>query len=330
MVCGPSPAIADPPRGKLGEGSQEPDPEWTGAPLGAYAVRVLVTGGSGLLGSDLVPELRSRGHEVLVPGHRELDVTSASHLEQLRKDQFQRLDWIINCAAYTSVDKAESERMAAMKLNAVAPGALGAVAQVIGARLITISTDFVFDGEAQTPYTESAPTHPIGVYGQSKQMGEVNALRENLGAIVVRTSWLYGANGHCFPKTMIRAFEAGKSLRVVSDQVGKPTSTVDLARVLVDIAELKPNPGIYHAAGPEAMSWFDFAKLSLKTYTETHDLNQDLDLNPVATSEYPTPAKRPAYSVLSTAKIEGLGIAPMRPVIESLIEFCARVGRITS
>ncbi|MCA0361989.1 MAG: dTDP-4-dehydrorhamnose reductase [Armatimonadetes bacterium] len=293
-------------------------------------MRVLVTGGSGLLGSDLVAELRSRGHEVLAPGHRELDVTSGYHLEQLRKDQFQRLDWIINCAAYTAVDKAESERMAAMKLNAVAPGALGAVAQVIGARLITISTDFVFDGEAQTPYTESSPTHPIGVYGQSKQMGEVNALRENLGAIVVRTSWLYGAHGHCFPKTMIRAFEAGKSLRVVSDQVGKPTCTVDLARVLVDIAALKPNPGIYHAAGPESMSWHDFARFTLETYITTHALNQEIDLTPVATSEYPTPAKRPAYSVLSTTKIERLGIAPMRPVSESLIEFCARVGRLTS
>jgi dTDP-4-dehydrorhamnose reductase len=285
-------------------------------------VKILVVGGSGMLGSDLVPELLSRGHEVLAPSSSELDITDVVSLAKIPVGEFGRLDWCINCAAYTAVDKAETEVREATELNALAPAYLARACLGNGCRLTHISTDFVFDGEAGAPYDEEAPTNPLGVYGRTKLEGEAAVMETHSNAFVVRTSWLYGPSGSSFPRTIIKAFEAGKQLRVVADQVGCPTYTADLARAISDLVETNPFPGIYHACGPNAMSWHAFAELALKTWT-----GEDVMVEPIATEDWPTPAKRPPYSVLSTVKLQGLGIKPMRSVADALSDFCQRLPK---
>ncbi len=280
-----------------------------------------------MLGSDLVAELVNRGHEVVAPGLDELDITnpvSVAEIPQLAEG----CKWCINCAAYTAVDKAETERDEACQVNAIAPGYLATACAIAGARLIHISTDFVFDGTASTPYTEEAPTSPLGYYGLTKRDGEDAVRDTGPGAIIVRTSWLFGPNGGSFPRTMIRAWEAGKELRVVSDQTGCPTYTVDLARTLVDIAGADLQGGTYHAAGPESMTWHEFAVRVLKHWEARKPKPREVVIAPIPTSAYPTPAKRPAYSVLSTAKLTGAGVKPMRPVDEAIVEFISRGLRL--
>lgn len=276
-----------------------------------------------MLGTDLVEELKRRGHEVDPRGSAELDVTDPASVDKIRK--VPNLDYVFNASAYTAVDKAEQEEDRAAAVNGDGPGRLAAAARDAGARLIHVSTDFVFDGEGSEPYTEDHPTHPLGAYGRGKRMGEENALREQPEALVVRTAWLYGPNGASFPKTMIRAFVAGKTLRVVADQRGNPTYTADLARVLADLAERNAPGGVYHAAGPDTMSWYDFARLAIETYVQGE---RPVEIAPIRTEDWPTPAKRPAYSALSFAKVAALGVAPMRPTAEALAEFVARLGPV--
>ena len=280
-----------------------------------------------MLGSDLLPVLLERGHGAIAPSSAEFDITDPSSVARIPAGEFGRLDWCINCAAYTAVDKAETERREATELNAIGPGYLAKACASEGCRLVHISTDFVFDGSAQEPYDEDAPTNPLGVYGRTKLDGEISVQEAHSNAIVLRTSWLYGPNGNSFPKTMIRAWEAGKDLRVVADQIGNPTYTGDLARTIADVVEKDPFPGVYHATGPESMSWCDFANLILETWKQTAGNEKPVDITPIATADWPTPAKRPAYSVLNNAALQRLGVAPMRPVKEALAEFCSRLGK---
>ncbi|MFI5386776.1 MAG: dTDP-4-dehydrorhamnose reductase [Fimbriimonadales bacterium] len=289
-------------------------------------MRFLVLGSSGMLGSDLVAELQRRGHEITAPGLPEdLDITDPAAMAKLASGEVGQFDWVINCAAYTAVDKAEEEVREATEINTLGAGYLASAVQGIGAKLIHISTDFVFDGKATEPYAEDAPTHPLGEYGRTKRDGEEAVMSNNANALIVRTAWLYGPNGNSFPRTMIRAFLAGRQLRVVSDQAGCPTYTADLARVLVDLAEKNAFPGIYHAVGPEAMSWHEFALRAVRAWQRKRGLSGEVAIAAIKTEDWPTPAARPKYSVLSTAKIESLGIAPMRPVNEALAEFCGRL-----
>jgi dTDP-4-dehydrorhamnose reductase len=274
-----------------------------------------------MLGTDLSKAVTDRGHELLAPARDELDIANPDSVGCLAVGEFGSIDVCINCAAYTAVDKAEQEARQATELNQIAPGYLANACAVLGARLIHISTDFVFDGTASTPYDEDAPTHPLGIYGKTKRGGELAVLSGLGDSLVVRTAWLYGANGNSFPKTMIKAWLAGKDLRVVSDQIGCPTYTVDLARVVLDLVEKKAYPGIYHAVGPDSMNWRDFAVEAIGAYAKKHGLSNPIEVAPIRSEDWPTPAKRPAYSVLSTAKIQGLGIAPMRPVSGSLADF---------
>jgi dTDP-4-dehydrorhamnose reductase len=288
-------------------------------------VRFLVLGGNGMLGTDVAAELERRGHGVVALGIDEFDITDPMAHAALATGELGKFDWCINCAAFTAVDLAETERDAALSINGLGPGYLSKACSMNGCRLIHISTDFVFDGGKTEPYTEEDETHPLGVYGSSKREGEIGALGGSVDAIVVRTSWLFGPHGKSFPLTIIRAWEAGKPLKVVSDQIGCPTYTGDLAVSLAEIAERGIPGGIYHLTGPDAMSWHAFASLAIEAYARHRGLDGAIEIEPIASEDWPTPAKRPAYSGLSNAKAAREGIPPMRPIRIALDEFVARI-----
>ncbi len=280
-----------------------------------------------MLGGDVCAEATSWGVEFIAPGRDRLDLSDLGALpERLSSPEFQA-DVVINCAAYTAVDKAESEPEAALRLNAAFPAILAEHCRKSNRRLIHLSTDFVYDGETDRPYVEDdLPGVPLGVYGQTKLAGEIAVRQTDPGSVIVRTAWLYGPSGSSFPKTMIRAWRAGKSLRVVADQWGTPTYTADLARTLFQMLELPGLAGgIYHAAGAEIVTWFDFAKLTIETYKNQKNLTQDVLIEKIRTEDWPTPARRPRYSALNCDKLAVLGIAPMRPLGEALLEFADRV-----
>jgi dTDP-4-dehydrorhamnose reductase len=282
-------------------------------------MRVLVTGAAGLLGTEVMAVLAERGHEAVFTDREEIDITNPESVAQIPCGAFGKIDWCINCAAYTAVDRAENEEQLATELNGIGVSYLAQAVGQAGAKILHISTDFVFDGEATSPYDEEAEPRPLGAYGRSKLYGE-RALTGNPRALLVRTAWLFGPNGPCFPKTMLRVHGEGKPLRVVSDQIGTPTYTPYLARVIVDLVERDPFPGIYHAAGSEVMSWHEFASRVIETCT-----GSAAAIEAIKTADWPTPAKRPAYSALSTAKLQAAGIAPMPPLHEALRDFCSRL-----
>lgn len=289
------------------------------------ARRVLVLGGSGMLGSSVVSEFASRRWFVTSPSHKDLDFTWPQHLENLRKHGYGEFDWVVNCAAYSNVDGSESNAMHAMKMNGVAPGSVAAVCASNGWRFLHISSDFVFDGETDVPYTEDRMPNPLGTYGRSKLLGEQNVMREAPSSVIVRTAWLFGPKGKCFPRSIIEAWLDGKELRVVADQTGSPTYTGDLARVLGDMIERNVEAGIYHAVGPDIMTWHALAELSISAYREVLGLTKEVSVQAITSAEWPTPARRPRYSALSTARLDGLQIASMRGTKEALTEFSQRL-----
>ena len=290
--------------------------------------KAIVLGAAGMLGQDLVLELRKRSWDTVALDIANLDLTDPVAVARLSSGEFgPEVRWCVNCAAYTAVDGAEDHKDAAYAVNALAPGYVGQACAIAGVRLLHVSTDFVFDGESSEPYDESARPNPLAVYGRTKLDGEEAALAAGCAALVVRTAWLYGPGGKCFPKTMLRAWLEGGSLRVVADQFGTPTYTGDLARVLGDLIERDPPAGVYHAGGPDTMSWHAFAELSLRVYAELSRDGRGIDIAPIRTEDWPTPARRPRYSALSFGKCASLGIAPMRPTVEALREFWTRFDR---
>lgn len=271
-------------------------------------MKVTVLGATGLLGTDLVLLLRERGHEVVALSSKDLDIADHQSVLQHPALAKKNAHWVINCAAYTKVDLAESEPELARDVNE--EGVLNLCERLQnGPRLLHVSTDFVFDGLKTTPYVETDPTNPLCVYGQTKLQGEhyVEAMLDD--AIIFRTSWLWGPNGNCFPKTMIRLWESGRNFGVVDDQFGCPTHTLDLAAAIVEAIEQKIEPGIYHAAGHQRMSWHGFAEMVL-----TFHAGKFVSVRQLMTVDYPTAATRPANSVLSTEKLDALGIMPWQPV----------------
>ncbi|HJP81968.1 MAG TPA: dTDP-4-dehydrorhamnose reductase [Fimbriimonadaceae bacterium] len=286
-------------------------------------MRVLVIGGSGMLGRDLLDELRAAGHEVVSPSSHELDITDPESVAQI--SSMDRFDWCINCAAYTAVDQAESDEAAAYALNALGPGYLARMCAMRGIPLLHVSTDFVFDGGKVEDYTEEDQPNPLGVYGKSKLAGEEAVLQSSPMSIVARTSWLFGPHGKSFPRTMIQAWKAGKHLKVVADQTGKPTYTPDLAKVLVQMCAQRAFPGIYHVTGPEKLSWFEFAKDAITVYKEFVGETNPVEVEPIQTSDWPTPAKRPANSSLSNEKLIAAGIEPLPPFKQALADFVRRL-----
>jgi dTDP-4-dehydrorhamnose reductase len=288
-------------------------------------MKAIVIGSQGMLGSDLALELTSRGHEAAGLDLPDFDLTNPDDSARIAAGAFaERVDVVFNCAAYTAVDRAEVERDRATMVNGIGPGYLAQSCAMAGLRLIHIGTDFVFDGLKSDPYTEEDTPNPIGAYGESKLQGERAVLA--LGGTVVRTAWLYGPNGQSFPRTMIRAWLAEKPLAVVADQIGTPTYTADLAKVLAQVAENAVPPGLYHAAGPEAMTWHELAKRAISRYRDdVLKSDRPIVIEPIRTEDWPTPARRPSYSALSSEKLRSVGIGPMRDADESLAEFVVRL-----
>ncbi len=286
--------------------------------------RILITGANGQLGQELQQILAPIG-KVTAAGRDRLDLAQPDTIDSVI-DTVQP-DVIVNAAAYTAVDKAESEIEQAIAVNGTGVGLLAQKAKDLNAQLIHISTDYVFDGTQSTPYGETDPTNPLGAYGQSKLMGEQAIDRVGGDAIIIRTAWVYGVGGTGnFVKTMLRLGREREEIRVVSDQIGSPTWTGDLAAAIATLIQQFPASGIYHYTNSGVASWYDFA---VAIFTEAEQLGYPLTVQrvlPITTAEYPTPARRPGYSVLSCAKIAAvLGTYPphWRQGLRKMLEkFC--------
>lgn len=271
---------------------------------------IWVIGYKGMLGSEICRQLTENNIQ-FVRSDVDVDITDIEALEQFAK--CRAVTWIINCAAYTAVDKAESDIELAHKLNVEGPANIAKVAKKYGAKLIHISTDYVFDGTGTTPRTEDMPVAPIGVYGVTKAKGE-EAVRNNTDKYyILRTAWLYGWAGKNFVYTMIRAMNTHDAVKVVNDQKGTPTFAGDLAKVILQIIDDKTvSYGTYHVTDLGEITWWDFTNEIKKQGIEAGWINEkgkNCVVNSCTTDEYPTPAKRPAYSVLSKDKIQNtLGI----------------------
>jgi dTDP-4-dehydrorhamnose reductase len=266
-------------------------------------VKWLVTGSNGMLGTDLVEVLRSGGEEVTPATRRTLDVTDGAAVRAAVTGH----DVVVNAAAWTAVDDAEEHEAEAAAVNAEGPRLLAAAAREQGARLVQVSTDYVFDGSAREPYAEDAPTAPVSAYGRTKSAGE-QAVREQLPGrhLLVRTAWLYGAHGGCFPRTIARVARERGEVSVVDDQVGQPTWTRDVADLVVRLVLGDAPAGTYHATSSGQCSWFDFARAVVAA------AGLDPSVVRATTSEaFVRPAPRPSYSVLGHHALHRLGIAPI-------------------
>ena len=277
-------------------------------------MKVLVTGSNGQVGYCLVQQLRQQNADFLALDRDQLDITQRQAVWQTVSDY--RPDVIINAAAHTAVDKAESEAEQAFAINRDGAAYLAEAAQQIGAAMLHISTDYVFDGQATQPYTETDATAPQGVYGQSKLAGEQAVLAACSRSIILRTAWVFGEHGHNFVKTMLRLGRERDSLGIVSDQHGAPTYAGDIAAALLHIAhhitQGKPTEyGIYHFSGKPYVSWYQFAEAIFQQAQQQGILANTPQLLAIATPDYPTPAKRPANSCLQVDKIQQVfGISP--------------------
>jgi dTDP-4-dehydrorhamnose reductase len=280
--------------------------------------KILVTGASGMLGSDLGPALSAAGHEVYARSRADLDVTDAA--EVLRAVRELGPDVLVNGAAFTKVDDCETDPRA-FAVNAAAVGHLADACGRFGAQLVQVSTDFVFDGEKGSPYVEDDAPRPLSAYGKSKRAGEEEALRLP-GSLVVRASWLFGRAGWNFIEAILKQAEAGrKSLAVVTDQIGRPTSTTDLAEGIAALLDAGAS-GIYHFANRGEVSWNEFAREILWRAGL-----KDVDVTPTTSKELGRPAPRPAYSVLDTGKYERVTGRPIRSFREPLAEYLLRRAR---
>ncbi|MEO0948829.1 MAG: dTDP-4-dehydrorhamnose reductase [Cyanobacteria bacterium J06641_5] len=277
--------------------------------------RILLVGAQGQLGQDLLPLLATQG-DLTIVGRNELDLTQSDAIRVLVGEAAP--DLIVNAAAYTAVDKAESEPDIAKAVNAEAPTLFAKLARDRGAALIHVSTDYVFDGQKGSPYLESDPTDPLGVYGRTKELGEQGILTSGLERYaIVRTAWVYGALGKGnFVKTMLHLGKDREALNVIADQIGSPTWTQDLAAAIANlgpkIAVASAESGLYHFTNSGVASWYD---LAVATFEEARALGFPLQIQtvePIATADYPTPAQRPAYSVLAGQKLAAVlgGSAP--------------------
>lgn len=289
-------------------------------------MRILITGASGMLARAVIPEFERRGHDVVALDREGLDVTDMDAVRDTVSDIMP--DVVIQCAGYTHVDQAEREEGYAFRVNAGGAGNVAMACRRVGARMVYPSTDYVFDGEAAEPYGTDAPTGPLNAYGRSKLAGEETTAREADEWLVVRTSWLYGGGGGNFISSMIERARSGEPLRVVADQLGAPTWTGSLARILADLIERAAPTGIYHAANDGWASWHQLATEALWQMglgnTRITALNTD-DFVRELPEDAPPPARRPAYSVLDCSGTRRIIGRPLQEWRDALTE-AIRVG----
>ena len=261
-------------------------------------MNILITGCNGQLGNEMqLLEKDNPQHQWFNTDVQELDITDVDAIRSFVQEH--QIDGVVNCAAYTAVDKAEEQEELCTKLNAEAPAYLASAVGSRGGWMIQISTDYVFDGTSHIPYVEDDETCPNSVYGRTKLVGELNVQKLCEQSMIIRTAWLYSAFGNNFVKTMIRLGKERPELGVIFDQIGTPTYARDLAHVIMTVVRKGIVPGVYHFTNEGVISWYDFAKAihRIAGITTCH-------VKPLHTAEYPTPARRPHYSVLDKTKIK--------------------------
>lgn len=277
--------------------------------------RWLIVGAEGQLGHDLMDVVAAAGHDVVGMDLPAIDITDPSSVAAAMNTV--RPDVVVNAAAYTAVDAAEEHEATALQVNGVGPGVLAqAVSSRPGVRLVHISTDYVFDGSATSPYAEDAPTNPASAYGRTKAVGEEEVLTKLPDrGFVVRTAWLYGQNGGNFVKTMLKLAADRETLAVVDDQRGQPTWSRDLAGQIEALMAADAPAGVYHGTSSGETTWFDFTREIFRLAGLDPERVQ-----PTTTDKFPRPAPRPAYSVLGHQRWEEIGVTPIRHWQEALVE----------
>jgi len=271
-------------------------------------VKILIAGAGGQVGHELVKSA-PREATILACSRAELDIRDERAVMTCIRRHAP--DAVINAAAYTAVDRAETETELARHVNAEGPRHLALAAREVGARLLHISTDFVFDGASSVPYPADAVTHPLNVYGVTKRAGEVSVAQAlPATSVILRTAWVYAAHGHNFVRTMLRLMRSNGTVRVVADQTGAPTSARSLAETLWKLVALPQVSGIYHWTDAGTATWYDFAVAIKEEGASLGLVSADVTVVPIATHEYATAARRPSYSVLDTGPLVSLGIAP--------------------
>jgi dTDP-4-dehydrorhamnose reductase len=255
-----------------------------------------------MLGTDLVQLLEERGESVTAAGRDRVDVTSQASVQAAVDGH----DVVVNCAAWTAVDDAETQEPAAFAANALGPALLARAAREAGARLVQVSTDYVFDGAATAPYAEDGAVAPRSAYGRTKAAGEWAVRAETDDHLILRTAWLYGAHGACFPKTIARLAAERGGLDVVDDQVGQPTWTADVADLVLRLVDAGAASGTYHATSSGQTSWWGFARAAVAAA----GLDPEI-IRPTSSDAFVRPAPRPSYSVLGHDALEAAGIAPI-------------------
>jgi dTDP-4-dehydrorhamnose reductase len=284
-------------------------------------MKLWITGSKGFLGAALCVLCKERHVAFVGTSKEEADITNLEHLKKFLEKQ-RGVTHIINCAAFTDVDGAEKNKEHAALVNALGPKNIGLVAKDIGANVIHISTDYVFDGSLKRPYTELDPCCPAhNVYAKTKWEGEKNLLEVCPSACIIRSSWLFGKGGKNFISSVFQKMQEVSFLKVISDQLGRPTFVEDLASIIL---ELLSHSGIYHFANEGEVSRFEIAQEILKKASELHIPLMCKEIIPTLSEAFPTPAKRPSYSVLNTKKIESLLGKPPREWTQALNEYlCA-------
>lgn len=281
-------------------------------------MKVLVTGAAGQLGQDVVLLLQEQGHEVLGCDRQEMDITDLDQCQAIIVGFAPEV--VIHCAAHTAVDVAESNIDAAYLINATGSRNVAIASEKAGAKLVYISTDYVFDGMGTKPYHEYDNTDPQSIYGKSKRAGEILVQSLSSKYFIVRTSWVYGKYGNNFVKTMLKLGQEKSMLQVVDDQKGSPTYTVDLARFLLELIQTEKY-GVYHVSNSDSCTWFDFTQAIFAEAEDVLGLKFTAKLEPCATEQFPRPAPRPRNSVMEHLSIRTNGFQDIRPWREGLRDF---------
>ncbi|MBX9993193.1 dTDP-4-dehydrorhamnose reductase [Priestia aryabhattai] len=274
--------------------------------------KVLITGANGQLGKELVELFTAKGFEVYGFGRDKMDITNQAQVQEVLSTLKPNI--VIHSAAHTQVDLAESEPEQAFSINAYGTRNVAVAAEAVGAKLVYVSTDYVFDGTNDEPYNEFSPTSPLGVYGKSKLAGEQFVRDLHSKFFIVRTSWVYGKHGANFVKTMLKLGKERKELSVVADQRGCPTYTLDLANAILELVDTQKY-GVYHVSNSGSCSWYEFAK-------EIFEISEmKVQVNSCTTADFPRPAARPANSVFEHMSIKLNSFSPIRPWKEALRSF---------